>query len=80
MVFNVFLSTYSLFSIYTGRDPQLLDQQLGRLDQGLGADQVLQRGQQDQSLEAGQDQARDPPSKHGVDLNLGPQHQIHDHP
>jgi len=63
-----------------GPDPQLLDQQLGRLDQGLGADQVLQRGQQDQSLEAGQDQARDPPSKHGVDLNLGPQHQIHDHP
>jgi len=61
-----------------GPDPQLLDQQLGRPDQGLGADQDLQRGQQDQSLAVGQDQVLDPLSKHGVDLNLGPQDQAPD--
>lgn len=62
-----------------GPDLLLLDRQLGQQDQGLGADQVLQRGQRDQSLEADLDQVPDPPSRPEVDLNLVPQDQIHDH-
>lgn len=62
-----------------GPDLLLLDRQLGQQDQGLGADQVLQRGQRDQSLEADLDQVPDPPSRQEVDLNLVPQDQIHDH-
>lgn len=62
-----------------GPDLLLLDRQLGQQDQGLGADQVLQRGQRDQSLGADLDQVPDPPSRQEVDLNLVPQDQIHDH-
>lgn len=62
-----------------GPDLLLLDRQLGQQDQGQGADQVLQRGQRDQSLEADLDQVPDPPSRPEVDLNLVPQDQIHNH-